>query len=79
MLTEIAVHNRPFDYVKQREQFVQVLTLEGHQKLATKYIDPNRMIYVVVGDGKTQLPVLEKLGLGKPIVVDRDGKPVPTS
>jgi len=79
MLSEIAVYNRPLDYVKQREQFVQGLTAEAHQKLASKYIDPNRMIYVVVGDGKTQLPVLEKLGLGKPILVDRDGKPVPAA
>ncbi len=77
MLSEIAVYNRPLDYVKQREQFVQGLTLGDHQKLASKYIDPNRMIYVVVGDGKTQLQGLEKLGFGKPILVDRDGKPVP--
>ncbi len=79
MLSEIAVYNRPLDYVKQREQFVQGLTPEVHQKLASKYIDPNRMIYVVVGDGKTQLQTLEKLGLGKPILVDRDGKPLPVT
>jgi len=79
MLNEIGVYKRPLDYVKQREQFVQGLTLEAHQKLASKYIDPNRMIYVVVGDGKTQLPVLEKFGLGKPVMVDRDGKPVPAT
>ncbi|RPI28392.1 MAG: insulinase family protein [Acidobacteria bacterium] len=76
MLNEIAVYNRPKDFVKQREQFVQGLTLENHQKLAAKYIDPGRMIYLVVGDGKTQLQGLEKFGLGKPIVLDRDAKPV---
>lgn len=77
MLSEIALYNRPLDFVKQREQFVQGLTLEAHQKLASKYIDPTRMIFVVVGDGRTQLQGLEKLGIGKPIVVDRDGKPAP--
>jgi zinc protease len=76
MLSEIAVYDRPLDYVKQREQFVQGLTLEDHQKLASKYIDPNRMIYVVVGDAKSQLQGMEKLGFGNPILVDRDGKPV---
>jgi len=37
--------------------------------MARKYIDPSRMYYVVVGDAKTQLKPLEKVGLGKPVLM----------
>ena len=36
-----------------------------------KYIDPMRMYWVVVGDAKTQFKQLEKLGLGKPVLLGK--------
>ena len=45
------------------------LLLRKQLELANKYIDPSKMYYVVVGDAKTQLKELEKVGLGKPILV----------
>ena len=66
MLNNIALYGYPDDYVKQREAFVKALTLEQHRELARKYIDPDRMIYLVVGDAATQLQPLENLGLGRP-------------
>ncbi len=69
MLNSIATYNRPFDYIKQREAFVKTLTTEHHKELANKYINPDQMIYLVVGDGATQLKPLEKLGLGKPTLI----------
>ena len=36
------------------------------------YMDPDKFLYVVVGDGKTQLNRLRNSGLGKPIVVNKD-------
>jgi len=69
MLNSIATYNRPFDYMKQQEEFVKNLTPEQHKELAQKYIDPDRMIYLVVGDGAKQMKPLEKLGLGKPILI----------
>ncbi len=47
------------------------LTVEKQLEIAKKYIDPSRMYYVVVGDAKTQLDELEKVGLGKPILVNK--------
>jgi len=70
-LNSIATYNRPDDYIKQREEFVKNLTLERHEKLAQKYIDPDHMIYLVVGDAATQMKPLEKLGLGKPILIEK--------
>ena len=69
MLDNITSYNLPADYIKSEEAFVKGLTIEKEKELAMKYIDPSRMYYVVVGDAKTQLKDLEKVGLGKPILV----------
>lgn len=69
MLNTMTDYNLPEDYIKQEEAFVKGLTVEKQLELAKKYIDPARMYYVVVGDAKTQLKPLEKIGFGKPILV----------
>ena len=61
--------NLPDNFIKQEEKFIKDLTTEKELGLAKKYIDPAKMYYVVVGDAKTQLDDLEKVGLGKPILV----------
>jgi zinc protease len=76
MLNNIATYNLPFDYVKQREDFVRNFTQDQLKELAQKYIEPNVMIYLIVGDAKTQLEPLRKLGLGNPVLLDRDGNPL---
>ncbi|HUV00157.1 MAG TPA: pitrilysin family protein [Bacteroidales bacterium] len=70
MLNTISAYNLPVDYIKQEEVFVKGLTVEKQLELAKKYIDPSRMYYVVAGDAATQLKELEKVGLGKPIIVE---------
>ncbi|QGY48233.1 insulinase family protein [Maribellus comscasis] len=70
MLTEISSYNLPFDYVKQEEEFINSLTVEGHQQLAQKLIQPEHMYYVVVGDAKTQLDALKNVGLGDPVLIE---------
>jgi len=69
MLSNISLYNLPTDYIKQEEAFVKGLTVEKQLELAKKYIDPSRMYYVVAGDAATQLKELEKVGLGKPVLV----------
>jgi zinc protease len=69
MLNTITSYNLPTDYIKQQEAFVKGLTAEKELALAKKYIDPSKMYYVVVGDAKTQLKDLEKVGFGKPVLV----------
>lgn len=73
MLDNIAKYNLPFDYVKDRENEVKIMTLEEHQELAQKYIDPDVMTCVIAGDAKTQLEKLKDLGMGEPVLIDRDG------
>jgi zinc protease len=69
MLNTMTSFNLPDDFIKQEEKFIQGITSEKLLALANKYIDPSKMYYVVVGDAKTQLDDLEKVGLGKPILV----------
>ncbi|MFA5819749.1 MAG: pitrilysin family protein [Bacteroidales bacterium] len=69
MLNTMTSYGLPADYIKQDEAFVRGLTVEKQLELANKYIDPSKMYYVVVGDAETQLKELEKVGLGKPILV----------
>jgi len=76
MLEEIGMYGLPFDYVRQEEEQVRQMTLEQHRALARQYLDPDHMIYLVVGDARTQLPRVRQLGLGTPVVLDASGGPV---
>lgn len=78
MLGDIGDHGFGLDYVKQREQVARSMTAERHRELARKYIDPARLIFLVVGDAATQFDALKELGLGTPIMLDRQGNRVPT-
>jgi zinc protease len=70
MLDNISDYGWDPNYVKEREQIVKNMTTEQIEELAKKYADPNRMIYLVVGDAKTQMDRLEELGFGEPILIN---------
>lgn len=76
MLQNISAYNLDSDYIKNREKIVADMTIEKIQDLAKKYINPNRMIWLFVGDAKTQLAPLNKLGFGKPILLNDAKKTV---
>ncbi|HSJ11272.1 MAG TPA: insulinase family protein, partial [Gillisia sp.] len=71
MLSDISNYELPHDFIKQREATVNNFTVEDLQALATKYIEPGRMIYLIVGDAETQLEKLENLGFGKPVLLNQ--------
>lgn len=71
LLTNISSYGLPADYVLQREQIVKEMSVEKISGLAQKYVNPNQMIYLVVGDAKTQLDLLEELGYGKAILLNK--------
>jgi zinc protease len=70
MLSNISNYGFADDYAKQRETIVKNLTVSDIKELANKFIKPDQMIYLVVGDAKTQLDKLEGLGFGKPILIN---------
>jgi zinc protease len=51
------------------------MTLEQHKSLAEKYIDPNKMIYIVAGDANTQFEALKAAGFDEVHLLDNEGKP----
>src|SRR5690554_654773 len=71
MLSNISNYNYPVDYAKQRENIVKSLTVEEVKTLAEKYIRPDKMIYLIVGDAATQLDKLGQLGMGKPVLLNK--------
>lgn len=70
MLSNISNYGLADDYAKQREAIVKDMTVDDVKTLVENYIKPNQMIYLIVGDAKTQLDKLEGLGFGKPVLLN---------
>ncbi|GAB4156771.1 MAG: pitrilysin family protein [Winogradskyella sp.] len=70
MLSNISNYGYADNYAKQQEELVKSLTVEDVKVLVEKYIKPNQMIYIIVGDAETQLDKLEGLGFGKPVLLN---------
>lgn len=77
MLAPVVNYGLPFDYIHQRELVVRNMTLAEHTALAQKYLHPEQLVFVIVGDKATQFAKLKELGLGDPIQLDKDGNRVP--
>jgi zinc protease len=76
VLDDIGRFDLPLDAIERDQQELLGLTLEDFHEAIDRYIDEKRMVYVVVGDGATQLARIRGLGYGDPILLDIDGKPV---
>lgn len=76
VLQHISNYQLPIDYIKREEEFAKTSTLENVKETLRKYIKPQELSYLVVGDAETQLEPLKKLGLGDPILLDIEGLPV---
>jgi zinc protease len=75
LLSDMSTYGFPADYVLQREQVVRDMSIAEIQTLSERFLDPGRMVWLVIGDARTQLPRLRGLGLGEPIMLDREGRP----
>jgi zinc protease len=69
MLQEMSFYNLPKDYIRQQEKIVTDMTLDQHKALAEKYINPERMYYIIAGDAATQKDALVEIGFGEPELV----------
>ncbi|NJW51694.1 M16 family metallopeptidase [Salinimicrobium oceani] len=74
MLREISDYNREKDFVLKQEETVKNMKVSDIKALARKYVDPSKMYYLIVGDAETQLPRLEELGFGKPVLLNPEAK-----
>lgn len=71
MLSYIGKYGFSDDWVRKEEDVIRNMTVEDHKAITEKYFDPDRMYYVVVGDAATQMKQLEKVGFGKPVMLER--------
>jgi zinc protease len=71
LLENISKYGWKPDYVKEREMIVQNMSIEKIRELSKKYLDANKMIWLVVGDAKTQLPRMKELGFGEPVILNK--------
>ena len=60
----------PADYLTQEAAVIDGMTVDQIKALAARYIRPDAMIYVVVGDAATQASRLEALGYGAPVMMN---------
>jgi len=72
MLDNISKYGWRADYVKDREGVVKSMTLPQVQALSTRYLDPSKMVWLVVGDAKTQLPRMKELGFDEPVLIGKE-------
>lgn len=70
MLENISKYGWKNDYLKEREKIVQNMTVDQIRALSGKYLDINKMSWLIVGDAKTQLPRLKELGFGEPVLLN---------
>tara|TARA_B100001093_G_scaffold133184_1_gene125909 strand:+ start:7849 stop:10674 length:2826 start_codon:yes stop_codon:yes gene_type:complete len=73
MLDTISKYSLPLNYIANQQDVLTGMTVEDVQQLANDYLNGKHMIYVVAGDAKTQLELIEKLGFGKAVLLDREG------
>jgi zinc protease len=76
MLQDISNYDMSKTYIADEENIVREMTLERHKELANKYLDANKMGYLVVGDAATQFEKLKELGFDEVILIDNDGNEI---
>ncbi len=74
---ELYTYDLPLDYFSNLPDRINAVTAEQAQTIAKKYIAPEKMIVLAVGDRAKIEEDLKKLNLGKMEIRDTDGKIVP--
>lgn len=70
MLENMSKYGWKSNYVLEREKIVKGMTVAKIRSLSDKYLNAGQMVWLVVGDAKTQLEPLKKLGFGDPIILN---------
>jgi zinc protease len=76
VLQNISSYGLADNYVAKQQQVLSNMTLDQAKSTLAKYVNPDTMVYLVVGDAATQLPRIKELGLGEPTLLDSSGDPV---
>ena len=73
IITTINQYGYADEFLELNQEQLQSLTLTQARGIIESNLNEKNMIYVIVGDAKTQLERMSQLGYGEPIVLDRLG------
>jgi zinc protease len=73
---EMVSHTLPLEEITEYPHAIEEITLEQAQAAAQKYIDPTRVVIVIVGDLKQIETGVQDLDIGSVITVDVEGRTV---
>ncbi|MEN8767741.1 MAG: insulinase family protein, partial [Polaribacter sp.] len=76
MLSNMSTYGWKSDYVKEQESIVNTMTKARINELANKYVNPDKLIWLVVGDAETQFDRMKELGYGTPILLNKRQQPI---
>jgi zinc protease len=75
-IANLFVYSLPLDYYRTLPAKIDVVTAQEALRVAQKYLNPEHMVVVAVGDRGKIEPELSKLQLGPVLAVDMEGKPL---
>lgn len=74
MLQNMSLYQLPNNYIEDQQNYVNEVEIEQVKQIIKQHLDEQNMIYLVVGDARTQLSRMKELGYGEPIILDIDGQ-----
>ena len=74
--SQIIQYNLPEDYFNTFTQKATSLTPQGANEIAQKFIQPDHLVWVVVGDMSKVESGIRELNLGEIHKIDVDGNPI---
>ena len=75
---QLFIHDLPLDYYRTLPAKIDAVTVADVQRVAQKYLTPDAMTIIAVGDRSKIEQELKKLAMGSVEIRDLDGKPVTT-
>ncbi|HKP71503.1 MAG TPA: pitrilysin family protein [Pyrinomonadaceae bacterium] len=76
-IAQLFIYNLPLDYYSTLPGKIDAVTVADVRRVAEKYLQPESMVIVAVGDRSKIEPELQKLNLGKVEARAQDGKATP--
>ncbi|MEM6361642.1 MAG: pitrilysin family protein [Bacteroidota bacterium] len=76
ILQNISTYNLPKDYIRKDQERLKAFTIEDMKAIMDKYLQVDKMSYIVVGDAKTQLTGVEALNIAPVTKVDENGNEI---
>jgi len=76
-ISDIFLEDLPQDYYQSYARNVRAVTKEDLARVANKYIDPDHLAIVIVGDRKQIEGPLKATGIAPVVLLDVNGDPVP--